>query len=95
LRIGKRQSQWSHAVQFNHHHTCVRCKQKSNTSHHRVSWKLYPRYRFDVRCGVALCEKCHIFIHSEAGTTLREAIAKDFIKSVRLEDTGKYFVEDK
>ena len=46
--------------------TCVVCGDNRGgnlNAHHKLSWKDYPEYRFDINNGITLCKKCHIKVH--------------------------------
>ena len=85
MYTGQKVSEWSKSVRLANHNRCIICKRKATTAHHCVSRRLYPEYRFDWRCGVALCEPCHVFIHKDEGRELRERIARNFLATI-----GKY-----
>jgi hypothetical protein len=90
----RQQQKWSKQVKFNAHYICHICKGNATEAHHKVSWHRYPKHRYNLDCGVALCETCHKLVHRyNDGRELREKLARQFLKQVGLPDNGKYFIE--
>ena len=58
--------EWAQAVKERDDFTCRACRRRGSIyleSHHIVSWKKFPKCRYDVENGATLCRDCHRQFH--------------------------------
>lgn len=68
-RTGGRYSEWRETVLSRDSYTCRICASDEKIhAHHIFSYKKYPKKRFDVNNGVALCQECHKEFHKCYGS---------------------------
>lgn len=64
-----RAKDWSIFVRNKYDNKCSKCGSLDRVAaHHIKSWKGYPRLRFRIDNGIALCNSCHGILHSSIGT---------------------------
>ena len=62
----KNNKRWASEVKKRDGYVCQLCfSSEALHAHHVLSWKDYPKLRFDVNNGVTLCEGCHIDWHKK------------------------------
>ena len=67
LRTSKKYKDWRYRVFERDDYRCILCNKKGYLiAHHLLSFAFYPKYRFDVRNGITVCEDCHNRIHNKA-----------------------------
>ena len=73
--LDPRYQEWRLGVLGKTNFKCQRCGKPSKDTkrgsgldcHHIMSWAKHPRLRYDVKNGVALCRKCHSYVHKTEG----------------------------
>jgi len=58
---GVRYKEWRKAVFERDNYTCLLCGYRGNklVAHHIRSWSKFPKFRFNIRNGITLCNCCH------------------------------------
>lgn len=67
-RHSPKYNKWRNAVFERDNYTCQDCRVRGGNlnAHHLNSFKKYPKQRYIVNNGIALCEKCHRKRHGRA-----------------------------
>ncbi len=58
-RNSKQYMEWKARVNVRDNFICQECGKEGRETHHKKSWKDFPKLRFEISNGITLCLDCH------------------------------------